>query len=110
MKMKNLFFLSTLFFFAASCSTLQPAGSGKAASDADKQKQSTIEFINDVSIKPASNQDNTGSAPKKISYYKQPHIISYHTSAIEDFSSLRFKYAILEDAAVEEMQNEKLLG
>lgn len=108
--MKNLFFLLVLFFFAASCSTLHSISSAKTATDPDTQKQSSIEFINGVSINPGGNQANTASDTKKLSYYKQPNIHSYHTSAIEDFSSLQFKYAILEDAVVEELRNEKLLG
>ncbi len=110
-KMKNLFVLSIIFFFAVSCSTLKPAGSGNTASATAKQNQPSIEFINNVAINSTSNQDIAGAGNKNDKgLYKQPHIVLYHTSAIEDFSSLQFKYAILENALVEEMQNEKLLG
>ena len=109
--MKNLLFLLVFFFFALACNTLKPQSSDKTAAQDDKQKRPTsLEFISDVSIKPVNNPYNTPSSSGKATYYKQPHIISYHISAIEDFSSLQFKYAILEDALVEEMQNEKLLG
>ena len=111
MKMKNLFFLSVILFLAVSCSTLKPASSGNAAPAGDAQKKPSIEFINNLSINPRGNQDiASANNKKKNSFYKQPHIVSYHVSPIEDFSSLQFKYAILEDASVEEMQNEKLLG
>jgi cell wall-associated NlpC family hydrolase len=110
-KMKCLLFLSVIFFFALACNTLKPQSSDKTAAQDDKQKRPTsLEFISDVSIKPVNNPYNTPTSSGKATYYKQPHIISYHISAIEDFSSLQFKYAILEDALVEEMQNEKLLG
>jgi cell wall-associated NlpC family hydrolase len=111
MKMKPLFFLLVISFFVTSCSTLKPASSAGSPSPADKPKQSSMEFINSASINPGAN---TGTASlsnrKKNNYYKQPLIVPGHISAIEDFSLLQFKYAIIEDAAVEEMQNEKLLG
>ena len=110
-KMKNLFFLSVILLFASSCSTLRPASSGNPVPVNDWQKKPSIEFINNVSINPRANTDIASANNKrKNGLYKQPHIVSYHVLPIEDFSSLQFKYAILEDASVEEMQNEKLLG
>jgi lipoprotein Spr len=103
--MKNLLCLPLIILFAASCSTLKPDSSGNTASEPGKPKQSSMEFINDVSINPGTTSANK----KNNNYYKQPARVSSHSSTIENFSAVQFKYAILEDAAVEEMRNEKLL-
>jgi cell wall-associated NlpC family hydrolase len=111
MKMKNFLCLLLISFFISSCSTLKPA-SPEAIAPQPKQKQSSIEFINNVSITPGGNQSATPTENKKDNnYYIQPanHKRLSRSSAIENFSSVQFKYAILEDAEVEEMRNEKLL-
>ena len=106
--MKNLLCLLLIILFFASCSTFKPASSANTASE-PKQQQSSIEFISDVSINPRSNKGTTVNDKKNNNYYRQPVKVSSRLSAIENFSSVQFKYAILEDAAVEEMRNEKLL-
>lgn len=106
--MKNFCLLIATICFAASCSTLKPAGTASYGSGSDSQKQSSLQFIDNVSIKQGDNKKpEAGTSNKNISY-KRAYYTSHH-SAIESYSALQFKYAILEDAAVEEMQNEKLL-
>ncbi len=109
-KMKNLFFILLMCLFAFSCSNLKPATSN--SSSADKQTNtSSIKFLDNVSINPQSqshtNKNNARLSRPSLnpsaynSNYKYP-------SAIESYSSLQFKYAILTNAPVEEMTNEKL--
>ena len=111
-KMKNLLFILLICLFAFSCSNLKPATSN--SSSADKQTNaSSIKFIDNISINPQSQshsyKNNTGrpsgSSISPSAYYRDYR----YPSAIEAYSSLQFKYAILTDAPVEEMSNEKLL-
>jgi cell wall-associated NlpC family hydrolase len=110
--MKNLFFLITITSLATSCSTLQKAGASQAGTDAREQKRSSLQFIDNVSVRPGNDVTRQRielvSAPQSTVTDKRPVHVSY-SSAIDNYSSLQFKYAILEDAAVEEMQNQKLL-
>ena len=109
--MKNLFLLVTIIILAASCSTLKPASSGKTVSGTANQKQSSIEFINTVSIAPGSARSTpTVSYKKNTAVHDQPVAVSTHLSGIENYSLLQFKYAILENVEVEELSNEKLLN
>ena len=110
--MKNLLFILLICLFAFSCSNLKPATSN--SSSADKQANtSSIKFIDNISINPQSqlrsNSSNTGS-PSRPSISPSAYYNDYrYPSAIETYSSLQFKYAILTDAPVEEMNNERLL-
>ncbi|HLK31000.1 MAG TPA: NlpC/P60 family protein [Puia sp.] len=109
--MKNIFLLIAITSFITSCSTLKPTNSS-SSTNSTPQKQSSLQFIDNVSIN-GDNKKNpetvaTNNTYKRTATYRPSAHIS-HNSAIENYSSLQFKYAILEDASVEEMQNEKLL-
>jgi lipoprotein Spr len=110
--MKNIFLLIAITSFITSCSTLKPAATGNSSTSSGTQKQSSLQFIDNVSINPDNKQSpevvSTNSINKRTATYRPSAHIS-HNSAIENYSQLQFKYAILEDASVEEMQNEKLL-
>ena len=106
--MKNLFFLIAIIFFASSCSSLKPASSGSTTSNNQKQS-SSLQFIDNVSIKPNGNKSPEVVTNKRNNVeYKRP-VKTLYGSGLENYSALQFKYAILENATVEEMQNERLL-
>ncbi|MBS1918549.1 MAG: C40 family peptidase [Bacteroidetes bacterium] len=93
---------------ASACSSTKPASSSSAQNNSPKQSGS-IQFLNNVSIHPESHYDETGSAkPSSASSYY--HYNFSNPSGIENYSPLQFKYAILLDAAVEEMSNQRLLA
>ncbi|HVM90253.1 MAG TPA: C40 family peptidase [Puia sp.] len=110
--MKNLFFLIVIACLVTGCSTLKPAGSVGATNREQEQKQSSIQFLDNVSINSGNNTLDQGkelvNVPPKKMISRQPARL-YYASAIENFSPLQFKYAILEDAEVEDIRNEKLL-
>jgi lipoprotein Spr len=103
--MKNLFILSTILFLAASCRSSRPLASQKPASSAEKK--GSVEFIDNISIGPGSNENKTGRETTALNTDRKG---SFSSSSIENFSSLQFKYAILTNAPVEQMNNEKLLS
>ena len=113
--LKNLIFITSLFCLATSCSTQRSSsGSATRATPANtpkssKSSNSSIEFINNIAIKPDAHRDNTGSSITTISGNNTGHA-GYASGEIENFASLQFKYAILENASVEEMGNQKLLS
>jgi len=104
--MKNLLFILSISFFLLSCSGLKPA-----TSNLNEEGQ--------LSGAPAKSIDNI---PTNAPYYPKTtppnkikpqqnynHSFNYPASVIENYSSLQFKFAILTDAPIEEMNNEKLL-
>ena len=114
--MRNLFFLLIIFVSAQSCSTLNRAGSQdyqRRTSPGVSQKSSTsLKFIDNVSIAPVSNYEApTIINKKRVNENAKPVLRPYFpASYIEQLSPLEFKYAILENVAVEDLQNKKLLG
>jgi cell wall-associated NlpC family hydrolase len=95
----------------ASCSSLKPAAS-KPVNNASSKNQSSIEFINNVSLSPEPHHDKTGGVSASNSN-NQPTTSAFthstYNTGIENYSPLQFKYAILMDATVEEMNNANLL-
>jgi cell wall-associated NlpC family hydrolase len=109
---KNLLILFFIALTAASCSTLKPA-STPASSNVPQKNKSSVQFLDNVSLNPEGHSDRTGTSyvsnnPSVNSTYK--HSAKYSSGAIENYSPLQFKYSILIDAPVEEMNNEKLLS
>jgi len=100
---------------ATSCSTVKPASSGPAASTSPTRSSSSsgsIEFINNIAIHSNGQQDQSGSrsgagkkTPVKTAAYNDRS-----GSAIEDYSALQFKFSILENASVEDLNNPRLLS
>jgi cell wall-associated NlpC family hydrolase len=109
--MKNFFFILFTFFFLLSCSTIKPATSS-SNSNSDRNRSHSITFIDNISVNPQSHTDRTGYSSESSSQEKQHADFRYSNrflSNIETYSSLQFKYAIIIDAPVEEMDNERLL-
>jgi cell wall-associated NlpC family hydrolase len=110
---KNFLIILLIAPFITSCSNMKPVASSPDTSNASK-KQSSITFINNVSIQPESQRYRTGAstASEPTGQYIRPvaNKNSFYSPAIENYSPLQFKYAILMDATVEEMDNANLLN
>lgn len=114
--LKNLVFIMVLACLATSCSTLKPSASQSSASV--KQASSTIQdgngnsiqFISNIAIHPDAQQDKTASSITTSNVGNANSNTNYASGeAIENLSALQFKYSILENASVEELDNAKLL-
>jgi len=120
--LKNLLAILSLACLATSCSSLRPSASKPAptTSSATAQPTSSIEFINTIAIR--SDGKNNSSGDKKVlpvnadSRGYTTNTASNSTSSasysgdMEKHSALQFKFAILENAAIEELDNDKLLS
>jgi cell wall-associated NlpC family hydrolase len=108
---KCLLFILPACIFVLSCSSLKPATSS-ADSYNNQQKSSSIKFINNITINAQSHNSASSASKVKPQQFNSPSLnsnVNYSFSAIETYSSLQFKYAILADVPVEEMSNERLL-
>ena len=115
--LKNLLFIVLTACLAASCSSLKPSASRSAGSTngAPSAKQApgneNVQFISNIAIKPDAHQDKTGSSITTTSVAGNSSSTHYGSAAaIENYPALQFKYAILENASVEELNNPKLLS
>ncbi len=111
--LKNPLFALFILFITASCSSLKPAVSGAPAASAPASagKSSSIEFIDNITIRPDGHKDKTGQSIETAGIYGDRNDISRsgpHT--LENYSAMQFKFAILEDAMVEDLGNMKLLS
>ena len=111
--LKNLIYITAFACLAASCSTFRPAAS-KPATQSPTSNSNGVQFISNISIKPDSRQDKSRStittintnAPSTSTYNEN----SADAKAIENYPALKFKYAILENCSVEDLDNPKLLS
>jgi cell wall-associated NlpC family hydrolase len=109
--MKCILFILPIGFFVLGCSSLKPATSSSDSYNYT-EKPSSIKFIDNISINPQSHSSASSASRIKPQPFNSPALrntINYSFSAIETYSSLQFKYAILADVPVEEMSNAKLL-
>ncbi len=108
--LRNLVIIISVVTLTASCSTLKPASS-KPAKAPPTETSGNVQFLSDISVKPGSRQDKTRSS---ITAYRSSNTPDANKSksdvAIENYPALQFKYAILENASVEELNNPKLLS
>jgi cell wall-associated NlpC family hydrolase len=111
--LKNLLIITIIGLFAVSCTSTKPA-TMQPVNNTSAKKQSSIQFLDNVSLSQEGHSDRTGTSyvsnnqASTATVYK--HTSNYNNAAIENYSPLQFKYAILVDATVEEMNNEKLLA
>jgi cell wall-associated NlpC family hydrolase len=123
--LKNLIAIGSIACLAVSCNSLRPASSSptgqsaKAQSAAQSKGQpksgSSIEFINTITLRPDAHQVKTGGSMETPAAFKDNSNNNDHPDyrsggAIENYSALQFKYAILENASVEDVNNPKLLS
>jgi cell wall-associated NlpC family hydrolase len=113
--LKTTIFVVALYLFATGCSTVRPAASRQPASTtgATTSSSGSVQFIDNISVTPSGRQDKShssistsdaGSGTEANAYSNRP------AGPIENYPALQFKYAILENATVEELNNPKLLS
>jgi lipoprotein Spr len=70
-----------------------------------------VQFISNISIKPDGREDRTHSSITKLDKNAaDTKAAGAGTNAIERYPALQFKYAILENCSVEDLDNPKLLS
>lgn len=109
--MRILLIIAGISILGTSCSTLKKASAPPPEKQEKRISSSTASpaFIDNISFKPGS--DETPAPPvkvEKITTNKEPHSINT-AEAIEVLPTVRFKYAILLDAPVEDL-DDRLLG
>ncbi|MFI5156932.1 MAG: C40 family peptidase [Chitinophagales bacterium] len=104
--MKALFISIAFFIVLEACNSARPVSGNATASP--KHQQSSIQFIDDISI---SARPEEGKPVYKSASYTSTNspVKAVPAVKMENYSDLQFKYAILENASVEEMSNIKLL-
>jgi len=109
--LKNLFIISVIILLASACSSVKPATSGSTAQE-KTEKNSSVTFIESISLTPGSNEarKNNLTVDKNNFKYKEKNKDVANPSSIEAYSPLKFKYAILTNVTVEQMNNERLLN
>ncbi|HXB90656.1 MAG TPA: NlpC/P60 family protein [Puia sp.] len=117
--LKNIIFILAIACLSASCSSLRPAASSASSSTPPDNGASgaTPRFINNISIHSDLRHDNTGSsispATNNNTAAKSGSNLataSYAPASIENYPALQFKFAILENTTVEQLDNPKLLS
>jgi NlpC/P60 family len=108
MMLKNPYIFFVIVGLATSCSsTRRPVSSTAPAHSAEKNQ--AVHFIDDISISPGGTGTRNDSSLS--SEGRNTPLGGSHSAGevVEDYPSLRFKYAILLNASVEELNNQKLL-
>ena len=109
--MKNLLIFPIVILLLASCSTTKPTASQRTDTRRTNS-ESQLTFINNISVTPGETNTGSGTSSGKNDY-KADYTVSDKNSgngSIEKYSSLQFKYAILTNAPVEQLRDEKLLN
>src|SRR5262245_60435597 len=106
-RMKILFVFAGMLCLLTSCSSSKPVSSGTTVSTTS-HSNSSVKFLDKISInghkEPAKYSGQNASNGKINSGEK-----TVPAAKMESYSDLQFKYAILENAPVEEMKNIRLL-
>jgi cell wall-associated NlpC family hydrolase len=112
--LKNYVLIPAIACLATSCSTFRPATKpGASASVTTTQSDGNVQFINNIVITPDNREDRTNSSisPVPVSVSKAKTVgYGDRATTIESFPALQFKFAILENCSVEELNNAKLLS
>lgn len=119
--LKNIIFILAIACLSVSCSSLRPAAAAAPSSTPPDNGKSgaSPRFINNIAIHSDSRQDNTGSSISPVtntgSTAKSGSGSSlatapYAPASIENYPALQFKFAILENATVEQLDNPKMLS
>jgi lipoprotein Spr len=116
--LKNILLIATLASLATGCKVFQPATSQPPATSAAEgsetnQSSSNPHFISNIAINASNKPDKTTEGLNRPALDNPSGTISGASESgktIENYSALRFKYAILENASVEELSNLKLLS
>ena len=111
--LKTTLFVTALLLFAAGCSSVRPGASRRSASTSETVTTSSgsVQFIDNISITPSGkNGGNTVGDAKASPAGDTRSAGAVAPGSIESYSASQFKFAILENASVEEMNNPKLLS
>ena len=113
--LKNFLFILSLACLATSCSSSRPTTRSTVPSTQPRTANNSgtsVQFINNIAINPDAHQNSTGSSISTATSSNSNHTghAGYASGEIENYPALQFKYAILENATVEEMDNQKLLS
>src|SRR5258708_1784334 len=102
--------ISVVFFVFSSCSTFKPAATKPHAAASPTQTDGSVQFISNIAVNPDSRKDESRtsvSTPKKT---KSTAFVDRSATAIENYPALQLKFALLENASVEDLNNPKLLS
>ncbi|PWT79088.1 MAG: glycoside hydrolase [Bacteroidetes bacterium] len=103
---KNLCIPGLLVLLLASCSSTKSIPSGNTySSRSENNNNNNPTFIKNVSVTPGS-YNNSSIRPTSNTSSTDNNITA---TGIENYSALQFKYAIITNSTVEQMQNVKLL-
>jgi lipoprotein Spr len=103
--------LIVVLFLLAGCSAVRP-GSPKqraAVTSTTTSSSGSVQFIDNISVTPSGRQDKTRSAVSPVGSGSGT-AGGNSAAGIENYPALQFKFAILENATVEELDNTKLLS
>jgi lipoprotein Spr len=106
-RMKSLFILAGFFCLLTACGTSKvPSGGTQVSSH--PQSNSSVQFLDNISIN--GHREPANYNVQNVSYNKISSADkTVPATKMENYSGLQFKYAILENAPVEEMKNVRLL-
>jgi hypothetical protein len=108
--LKTTLFIVSLSLLA-SCSAVKSGGSKQASATTTTSSAGSIQFIDNISVKPSDRKDNTGGSISPVTGSSVSRTAGTGSGAgIENIPALQFKFAILENASVEELDNSKLLS
>jgi lipoprotein Spr len=109
--LKNLAYITTIACLATSCSVFKPAANKPAPSPSTEGNPNGVQFLSNVSVRPDTRQDNSHSTITAMnSSPKSAPEVPAEGKTIETYPALKFKYAILENCSVEDLDNPKLLS
>ncbi|HEY4062244.1 MAG TPA: NlpC/P60 family protein [Puia sp.] len=113
--LRNYLLIALLACLATGCSSLRPAASASpAATPPNNASGNSSHFINNIAIRSNDHPDRPGSSITGMSATNAgtavPAASPYATASIENYPALQFKFAILENASVEQLNNPKLLS
>lgn len=109
--LKNLAYITIIACLATSCSVFKPAASKPAPTSATEGNPNGVQFLSNVSVKPGTRQDDSRSTITAMNTSsKGAPEMAADAKTIEAYPALKFKYAILENCSVEELDNPKLLS
>ena len=108
--MRSLLYLVAILVIGSSCGTMKSTSAAASSPTVHSEKKSSSpEFLDNIAIKPTNSKEAIAPPPLK------KEIISAASGAgdkasIEFVSPVLLKYAILMNAPVEELNNDKLIG
>ena len=107
---RTILFAATILLSLGASSSAQAQKKGKTTA-----AKSDVKFLEDISVQPAASKTSDPKAVFSESVFTAPVKTAETTStastaaSIENASSLQFKYALLMDTEVEQLQNMQLL-